>query len=134
MIEEEMTPYEQAEKEREKKAKIEYRKKKQFSAIFMTVACIVEIIETLIIMLLLLVGVAFLFTKVIHIEGKVYDTIMTIFMILVFFGGLVLGFFIYKKLVTFVIKKFKLEDKLMEDVLVHYTKEPKEKREQRLKR
>lgn len=134
MIEEEMTPYEQAEKEREKKAKIEYRKKKQFSAIFMTVACIVEIIETLIIMLLLLVGVAFLFTKVIHIEGKVYDTIMTIFMILVFFGGLALGFFIYKKLVTFVIKKFKLEDKLMEDVLVHYTKESKEKREQRLKR
>ena len=134
MIEEEMTPYEKEEKERQKQAKIEYNKKKKFSAIFMTVACLVEILETLAVMLLLLILVTFLFTKVIHLEGKAYDTVMTICMILVFFGGLALGFFIYKKLVTLVIKKFKLEDKLMEDVLVHYTKEPKEKREQRLKR
>ena len=134
MIEEEMTPYEKEEKEREKQAKIEYRKKKQFSAIFMTVACIVEIIETLIVMLLLLVGVAFLFTKVIHVEGKIYDTIMTICMVVVFFGGLFLGFFIYKKLVTLVIKKFKLEDKLLDDVIIHYKKESKEQRESRLKR
>lgn len=134
MIEEEMTPYEKEEKEREKQAKIEYRKKKQFSAIFMTVACIVEIIETLIVMLLLLVGVAFLFTKVIHVEGKIYDTIMTICMVVVFFGGLFLGFFIYKKLVTLVIKKFKLDDKLLDDVIIHYKKESKEQRESRLKR
>lgn len=134
MKEEELTPYEEAEKEREKQAKIEYRKKKQFSAIFMTVACIVEIIETLIVMLLLLVGVAFLFTKVIHVEGKIYDTIMTICMVVVFFGGLFLGFFIYKKLVTLVIKKFKLEDKLLDDVIIHYKKESKEQRESRLKR
>ena len=129
MKEEELTPYEEAEKEREKQAKIEYRKKKQFSAIFMTVACIVEIIETLIVMLLLLVGVAFLFTKVIHVEGKIYDTIMTICMVVVFFGGLFLGFFIYKKLVTLVIKKFKLEDKLLDDVIIHYKKESKEQEE-----
>ena len=134
MKEEELTPYEKEEKEREKQAKIEYRKKKQFSAIFMTVACIVEIIETLIVMLLLLVGVAFLFTKVIHVEGKIYDTIMTICMVVVFFGGLFLGFFIYKKLVTLVIKKFKLEDKLLDDVIIHYKKESKEQRESRLKR
>ena len=100
----------------------------------MTVACIVEIIETLIVMLLLLVGVAFLFTKVIHVEGKIYDTIMTICMVVVFFGGLFLGFFIYKKLVTLVIKKFKLEDKLLDDVIIHYKKESKEQRESRLKR
>ncbi|MCR5764709.1 MAG: hypothetical protein K6G09_01900 [Treponema sp.] len=134
MIEEEMTPYEKEEKERQKQAKIEYTKKKKFSAIFMTLACVFEIIETLIVMLLLLVGVAFLFTKVIHVEGKIYDTIMTICMIVVFFGGLVLGFIIYKKLVTFVIKKFKLEDKLIDDVIIHYKKESKEQRESRLKR
>ena len=134
MIEEEMTPYEKEEKERQKQAKIEYTKKKKFSAIFMTLACVFEIIETLIVMLLLLVGVAFLFTKVIHVEGKIYDTIMTICMIVVFFGGLVLGFIIYKKLVTFVIKKFKLEDKLIDDVIIHYKKESKEQRVSRLKR
>ena len=134
MIEEEMTPYEKEKKERQKQAKIEYTKKKKFSAIFMTLACVFEIIETLIVMLLLLVGVAFLFTKVIHVEGKIYDTIMTICMIVVFFGGLVLGFIIYKKLVTFVIKKFKLEDKLIDDVIIHYKKESKEQRESRLKR
>ena len=134
MIEEEMTPYEKEEKERQKQAKIEYTKKKKFSAIFMTLACVFEIIETLIVMLLLLVGVAFLFTKVIHVEGKIYDTIMTICMIVVLFGGLVLGFIIYKKLVTFVIKKFKLEDKLIDDVIIHYKKESKEQRESRLKR
>lgn len=134
MIEEEMTPYEKEEKERQKQAKIEYTKKKKFSAIFMTLACVFEIIETLIVMLLLLVGVAYLFTKVIHVEGKIYDTIMTICMIVVFFGGLVLGFIIYKKLVTFVIKKFKLEDKLIDDVIIHYKKESKEQRESRLKR
>ena len=116
MIEEEMTPYEKEEKERQKQAKIEYTKKKKFSAIFMTLACVFEIIETLIVMLLLLVGVAFLFTKVIHVEGKIYDTIMTICMIVVFFGGLVLGFIIYKKLVTFVIKKFKLAANFFERI------------------
>lgn len=126
--------YEAAEKERQKKEVIAYRNKKKFSALFMTVACIAEIIITFVIMIALLIIVGLFVGRVLNLSENATSIVMTILLVAVFIGGLILGFFVYKKLVCLVIKKFKLEDKLMDDVLIHYTKETKEDLEQKLKR
>ena len=44
------------------------------------------------------------------------------------------GFLIYKAVVSLVIRKFNLQDKLLDDVLQHYVKQSKEDEEKKLKR
>lgn len=113
----------EAEKERRKKAMIEYRSKKRFSAIFMTVASICEIIMTLVIIIAIFVVIAFISTRLPNVSEKAAAWINTIGIFFSFFGGLFIGFVLYKKLVCVVINKFNLEDKLIDDVLNHYTKQ-----------
>ena len=54
--------------------------------------------------------------------------------IAIFFGGLVLGFLIYRRLMQFVIEKFNLRDKLTDEVLKHYDKQTREQMEEEMKR
>lgn len=134
MIEEELTNYEKEEQKRRKQEIIAYRNKKRFSSFFMTMACIFEILETMVIMFALLVISVLLVYRVFHLQDRAASIAMTIALVVIFIGGLILGFFIYKKAVIFVIKKGKLEDKLSDDILDHYTRNPWKPSEEKLRR
>ena len=101
---------------------------------FMFFASVFEIIETLIVMIVLFVLVAFLMFRVFGATGDVGQTVFSIMTIVVFFGGLILGFMIYKRTMGWVIEKFKLEDKLSKEILDHYRKRTKEEKEAELRK
>lgn len=116
--------------EKRKKEAIEIREKKRKSAVFMFFASLFEIIETLIIVILLFLLTMFLCFKVFKLNEnqELQQMLLPALMFFVFIGGMILGFIVYKKVVRWAIKKFKLEDKLSEEVLYHYrSKEENEK-------
>ena len=121
-------------KQQRKKDAVEYKKKKKYSSMFMFFASVFEIIETLIVMIVLFVLVAFLLFRVFGATGDVGQTVFSIMTIVVFFGGLILGFMIYKRTMGWVIEKFKLEDKLSKEILDHYRKRTKEEKEAELRK
>lgn len=113
---------------------VEYRNKKRYSSIFMFAATIFEILETMAIMLVLFIITAFILLKLFNPENAAVQIAFQISTVVIFIGGLVLGFLIYKKVIQWAIKKFHLEDKLLDDVKSHYIKPSKEEREAELKR
>ena len=121
-------------KEQRKKDAVEYRNKKRYSSMFMFFASVFEIIETLVVMIVLFVLVAFIMFRVFGATGDIGQTVFSIMTIVVFFGGLFLGFFIYKRVMGWVIEKFKLEDKLSKEILDHYRKRTKEEKEAELRK
>lgn len=130
----EETEYEKAEKERRKQEVISNRNKKRFSALFMTIACIVEILITLVIIFAFIILVAVLVGRVLHLPEEYMSGVFSTLLIASLIGGCCLGFLIYKKLVIWAIKKFKLEDKLMKDVTSHYIRDSKDEINKKLKR
>ncbi len=76
-------------------------------------------------MFLLFVIASFLFFSVFHVnpEENVAGIIFQVVLVLIFIGGMILGFFVYKKTARWYIKKFNMKDKLNEEVLIHYFKE-----------
>lgn len=116
--------------EEKKQAQIQYRTKKNFSRIFMFFACIYEIIETLLVILGLFLLITVIMFRLFGATGTTAQTVFSIMTVVIFFGGLFLGFFIYKKTLGWVIEKFKLEEKLTKEILMHYKKMTKEEREE----
>lgn len=129
-----MVDYDEESKAKRKKEQVEFRNKKRTSNLFMFFATIFEIVETLLLILLLYIGLVLIISKLFAPDSQVAGTIFQIGTIVIFFGGMVLGFIIYKKAVVFAIKKMKLEDKLSEEVLSHYIKKSEEELKQELKR
>lgn len=123
-----------AEQERRKKDQIEYRNKKRFSTLFLTLGSIFEIIETLIIIFAGVILSSLLIFRVFHLPTDQSSIVFSIVLIAIFIGGLVLGFIIYKKVVGWVIRKFNLQEKLNDEVVSHYVKDPKEEQNKKQKR
>ena len=67
-------------------------------------------------------------------ESPTIQIIFQISTIVIFIGSLVLGFLLYKKLIRWVIVKFNLKEKLMDDVIIHYIKPSKDEMEAELRR
>lgn len=124
----------EAELEKQKMAKIEYRTKKNRSTIFMILASLFEIVETLILMLGLFLLMSLIFFKCFDPQSATVRVLFEVFSVLIFIGSMVGGFLIYKAVVSLVIRKFNLQDKLLDDVLQHYVKQSKEDEEKKLKR
>lgn len=129
-----MVDYEEESKAKRKKEQIEFRNKKRTSNIFMFFATIFEIIETLLLIVLLYIGLVVLISKLFTPDSQVAATIFQIGTVVIFIGGMILGFLIYKKAIVFVIKKMKLEDKLSEDVLSHYIRKSDDEIKEELKK
>lgn len=120
------------EQKRRKKEEVVHRTKKRNSNLLLFFGCIFEIIETFIIVILLFVLSTAVLSRIL--PQNVAGVVITIFIILSFVGGLILGFLIYRTAIRFVIKKFKLEDKLTDEVIKQYSKVSKEEIEASKKR
>ena len=129
-----MEDYDQESKAKRKKEQIEFRNKKRTSSIFMFFATIFEIIETLLLIILAYIALVFIISRVFPADSKVAGTIFQIGTVVIFIGGMILGFLIYKKVVVFAIKKMKLEDKLSDDVLNHYIRKTDDEIKEELKK
>lgn len=118
--------YDEAELARRKQQQIEYRNKKRTTSLFVFCATVYEIIITILIFVLFFYLSSLFLFRVIHTESSnvVFFTIVGSLI-----ASFVAGFFAYKYTCRAIIKKFNLEDKLMEDALDHYktTKEVKSK-------
>lgn len=110
----------QEEQEKRKKAQIEFRNKKKTSRMFIFLGSIFEIIETLFIIVVLFVSFAAIFSRIL--PDEIFAKVYSIITIVIFFGGLFLGFLVYRKFMQVVIEKFNLRDKLTAEVLSHYDK------------
>lgn len=124
--------FDEAEKARRKKEEIAFRNKKNFSRMFVFFGSVFEIIETLAIIIGLFIAFAFILSRIL--PADIFNKVYSIVTIAVFFGGLVLGFFIYRALMQFLIEKFDLREKLTDEVLNHYDKQTRAKYEEDLKR
>lgn len=124
------TELDEEEKKRRKEQQIIWRTKKKNSGLFMFATSVFEIIVTLIIILLMFCISAFFIFRVFNAgDTKAGAVIFEILTFVSFFGGMYLGFILYKAVARWAIKKFNLEDKLMDDLLMHYKKFTKEEKE-----
>lgn len=130
------TELDEAEQKRKKEQTIAWRETKRKSTLFMLAASFFEIVETIFIIIILFTLTSLFFFKVLNAENnETVQIIYQIFLIVgVFIGGVILGFIVYKKVIRWVIIKFKLEDVLSEEIIYHYIKGSKDKRTEELKR
>lgn len=131
-----MSDYEEESRQKQRKEQIEYRNKKRFSNIFTFFATIFEIVETFTVMVAIFL-LGSLILKLLNLSEQTMVTVIQALAVVCFIGGFVLGFIIFKKIMGFVIRKFNLEDKLLDSVTVHYIKSKedlKEERKQKLTR
>lgn len=117
----------EAEKERRKKDAVEFRNKKKNSNLFLFLGSIFEIVVSLIIIL----GLFLFFLAVLSriLPANIFEKVYPITTLISFFGGLFLGFMIYRKLAQFIIEKYNLKDKITDEVYKHYAKLSKEEME-----
>jgi hypothetical protein len=132
----EMEEFDEKEKERRKQSQIEYNKKKSASNIFLFFGTIIEIILSLACVMGLVLLVAVITLKWLNLPDTTKGTIFNILSVVALIGGLFLGFIIYKSIGRWVIRKWKLEDKLKDEVLNQFKtrkefKEYYEKKQQR---
>ncbi|MBO4858614.1 MAG: hypothetical protein J5527_08870 [Treponema sp.] len=120
--------YDKAEQEKRKQSQIEYRNKKRYSSVFIFVASIFEIVETFLLIFLGIIIISFFMFRVFHLSPESYSTLFSILLIVNLVGGLILGFKIYKKAIVWFIKKRHLEDKLSEEIVNHYLRDPKQEK------
>ena len=115
--------------ERRKKDKIEFRIKKRNSTIFVLCSTVIQILETLIILAALLFADLMISFKLFDLNKiEAGPTILQLSFFLLFFVGLVLGFFAYKYTMYFIVTKFDLSSKLLDTTLEHYKTLKREKR------
>lgn len=126
-----MQDLDEQEKARRRKEEIEFRNKKRYSNLFLFFGSIFQIAISLLIILGLWLLFAFIFFKVI---GAKNQYVFQGFTIIIFIGGLMLGFTIYKKLAQYIIEKKNLKEKLTNDVIKHYAKLTKEEQEKLYRR
>ncbi len=109
------------EMERRKHDKIEYRNKKRNSTIFVLASTLIQIIESLLILALLLLADIFVCFKIFDLNKlEAGPTILQFSFFGLFFVGLILGFFAYKYTMYFIVTKFDLKGKLLDETLEHY--------------
>lgn len=119
------------EKKRRKEQSVIWRTKRKNSTIFMFATTIVEILVSLAAILILFCVSAFFIFRVFHAgDTKAGAIIFEVLTVVSFIGGMIIGYFLYKLCARWAIKQFKLEDKLSDDVLMHYKKLSKEELEQ----
>lgn len=121
-------------KAQRKKDAVDYRTKKKNSNLFLFCSSIFEVVETILIIMVLFIVFSFFMFRVFNATGDLAQKIFSIMTIVIFVGGLVLGFIVHKKVLGWVIEKFNLEDKLSKEVLDHYKKRTKEEKEAELKK
>lgn len=126
--------YDEEERLRRKKEAVEYRTKKTRSTIFMLCASVFEIVETLILMLALFILTAFILFRVCDPNQHYVQVLFEVLSIVIFLGSMIGGFFIYKAVIRWVIKKFNLIEKLSDDVVSHYVKPTQNETEEKLRR
>lgn len=122
----------EAEVARKKKESIAWRNKKRTTSLFTFAMSIVEIIVTLLVIL----GLFLLSAKIIFSFGQdqLQQKIFFATCVVVFFGGMFIGFVLYKIIARASIKWFKLEDKLTDEALSHFKKQTKEEKEASLRK
>ena len=108
------------EQERRKRDKIEFRNKQRASNIFVLASTLIQIIETLIILCALLWADLMIMFKVIKINNESGPTILQLSFFILFFVGLILGFFAYRFTMKFIVTKFDLSNKILDSTLDHY--------------
>ena len=108
------------EQERRKRDKIEFRNKQRASNIFVLSSTLIQIIETLIILCALLWADLMIMFKVIKINEESGPTILQLSFFILFFVGLILGFFAYRFTMKFIVAKFDLSNKILGSTLDHY--------------
>jgi len=120
--------------ERKKKDAIHYRNLKRNSNIFIFCACLAQIVITLIVLLALFILTCTVMFKIYHADQNesAYIVLQVLF-ISIFFVGLILGFFIYRRIADFVIRKFHFETKILASTISHYKIETKEEAAKRKK-
>lgn len=117
----------EAEKERRKKDAVEFRNRKRNSNLFLFLGSLFEIVVSLIIILALFL---FFLAVLSHIlPANIFEKVYPITTLISFFGGLFLGFMVYRKLAQFIIEKYNLKDKITDEVYKHYAKLSKEEME-----
>ena len=129
----ELEEFDEKEKERRKNDQIEYRKKQKASNTFLFFGTLSEIVISLAFVFVYFILSIIITSKVPESSQQI---VYNILMIVSFLGGLVSGFFVYRTLGRLGIKKFKLDEKLREDVLNQFKtrkefKEYYEKKKQR---
>ena len=129
-----MTEEEKAERLERQKKELELRAKKRNSRLFLFFGSIFEIAETLAVILLLFLFFSLLIFRVFNLPEASARTVFQFCTVVSFLGGLFLGFMIYKICANFVIEKFKLSDKLTNEVLGHYSKKYREAEKEALKK
>lgn len=130
-----MEDFDEATKAKRRKEQIEFRNKKRTSNIFMFFATILEIVITLAVIAALFIIFALLLFKVFKLQdSQIGMTIFEVGSLVVFIGGMVLGFMVYKRIIQLVIEKKHLEDKLSNEVLFHYKKQTAEEKNAELKK
>lgn len=126
--------YDEAEQKRRREETIAWREQRRKSTLFMLAASVFEIIETIIIIFVLFIISSLLCFKVFNPENSVVQIAFQASLVVIFLGGIVLGFLVYKKVISLVIRKFKLEDILSKDVVSHYVKKSKDEQTEELKK
>lgn len=122
----------EAEKERRKKDAVEFRNKKKNSNLFLFLGSIFEIVVSLIIILALFLFFLAVLSRIL--PANIFEKVYPITTLISFFGGLFLGFMIYRKLAQFIIEKYNLKDKITDEVYKHYAKLSKDEMEAMKKR
>ena len=113
---------------------VAWREKKRFSTIFMLLASLFEIAESILVILVLFLLSSIFFLKILDQSNPTVQFAIEISTLFVFVGGIVIGFIIYKKTVSWFIRKMKWESKLSDEVLYHYQKKNKKEIEEELKK
>lgn len=117
----------EAEKERRKKEAVEFRNRKRNSNLFLFLGSLFEIVVSLIIILALFLFFLAVLSRIL--PANIFEKVYPITTLISFFGGLFLGFMVYRKLAQFIIEKYKLKDKITDEVYKHYAKLSKEEME-----
>ena len=119
-----------------KEAVIAAQKKRNFSNIFVLCASIFLILETMIILGILMIPLFAIFSHLIprFNNSTAIGMAFAVSQMVFFVGGLILGFMVFRKVVNYIIRHYKLQDRLTENVLSHYLKKTKEEKAMELRR
>ncbi len=131
MVEDE---FDEEERERRKRDSIDFRNKKRTANTFLFCMTLFEIVITILIICALFLLSALLILKPFDTNSAVVQKVFVGALFVCFFGGLFLGFLVYKMFARWIIRIMDLENKLPEDVLMHYRKQTKEEKEAELKK
>lgn len=118
--------HDEEEMKKRKQDQIAWRNQKRTTDLFTFIMTVIEILVTLaVILVLFLITAKICFTVGDPNEAAV-QKVFLILMVVVFFGGLFLGFILFRLIARWSIKHFELENKLTEEVLNHYLKTKKD--------